>query len=169
MMSAMASQITGVPIVCSTVCSGADQRKHQCSASLAFVKGIHRSPVDSPHKGPVTRKMLPFDDVIMWHWYSTFAGYLVWREWCDLSKDLSDISEDLQRELTSLYQWVQLSKHCNFWLVGLYFYNLRLCKDIYVITSVNILQIPDIDLTVLDGHCNPTLFHWNRWNRNVLI
>ena len=33
--------------------------------SLAFVKGIHRSPVDSPHKGPVTRKISPVDDVIM--------------------------------------------------------------------------------------------------------
>ena len=44
---------------------GADQRKHQSSVSLAFVWGIHRSPVNSPHKGPVTRKMLSFDDVIM--------------------------------------------------------------------------------------------------------
>ena len=45
--------------------SGADQRKHQSSASLAFVRGIHRWPVNSPHKGPVTRKMFPFDDIIM--------------------------------------------------------------------------------------------------------
>ena len=44
---------------------GADQRKHQSSASLALVRGIHRWPVNSPHKGPVTRKMFPFDDVIM--------------------------------------------------------------------------------------------------------
>ena len=65
-MSAMASQITGVSIACSTVWSGAHQRKHQSSASLAFVRGIHRWPVDSPHKGPVTLKMFPFDDVIMW-------------------------------------------------------------------------------------------------------
>ena len=65
-MRAMVSQITGVSIVCWTVCSGADQRKHQSSASLAFVRGIHRWPVNSPHKGPVTRKMFPFDDVIMW-------------------------------------------------------------------------------------------------------
>ena len=42
-----------------------DQRKHQSSASLAFVRGIHRGPVNSPHKWPVTRKMFPFDDVIM--------------------------------------------------------------------------------------------------------
>ena len=63
-MSVMASQITGVSIVDSTICSGEDQRK-QSSASLAFVRGIHPWPVNSPHKGPVTRKMLPFDDVIM--------------------------------------------------------------------------------------------------------
>ena len=61
---AMASQITGLSIVYSTVYSGADERRHQSSASLAFVRGIQRWPVDSPHKGPVTRKMLPFNDVI---------------------------------------------------------------------------------------------------------
>ena len=63
-MSATASQTTRASIVCSIVCSGADQRKHQSSASLAFVRGIHRRPVNSPHKGPVTRKMFPIDDVI---------------------------------------------------------------------------------------------------------
>ena len=64
-MTAMASQITCLAIVYSTVYSDADQRKHQSSASLAFVRGIHRGPVNSPHKWPVTRKMFPFDDVIM--------------------------------------------------------------------------------------------------------
>ena len=62
---AMASQITSLTTVYWTVYSGADQRKHQSSASLAFVHGIHRWPVNSPHKWPVTRKMVPFDDVIM--------------------------------------------------------------------------------------------------------
>ena len=52
-------------IVYSTVYSGADQRKYQSSASLDFVRGIHRWPVNSPHKGPITRKMFPIDDVIM--------------------------------------------------------------------------------------------------------
>ena len=61
----MAHQITGVYIVYSTACSGADQRKYQNFASLAFVRGLHRWPVNSSHKGPVTRKMFPFDDVIM--------------------------------------------------------------------------------------------------------
>ena len=64
-IGAIASQITSLAIVHSTVYSDADQRKHQSSASLAFVWGIHRGPVNSPHKWPVTRKMLPFDDVIM--------------------------------------------------------------------------------------------------------
>ena len=61
----IASQITSLTIVYSTVYSDADQRKHQSSASLAFVQGIHRGPVNFPHKWPVTRKMFPFDDVIM--------------------------------------------------------------------------------------------------------
>ena len=64
-MSAMAPQITSLTIVCTSVYSGADQRKYQSSASLAFVRGIHRRHVNSPHKGSVTRKMFPFDDVIM--------------------------------------------------------------------------------------------------------
>ena len=64
-MGAIASQITSLTIVYSTVYSGADQRKHQSSSSIAFVWGIHRWPVQSPHKWPVTRKIFPFDDVIM--------------------------------------------------------------------------------------------------------
>ena len=65
LMSIIASQITSLTFVYSTVYSSADQRKHQSSASLAFLWGIHRGPVNSPHKWPVTRKMFPFDDVIM--------------------------------------------------------------------------------------------------------
>ena len=66
-MGAIAPQIISLTIVYSTIKSDADQRKHQNSASLAFVRGLHRGPVNSPHKWPVTRKMFPFDDVIMWY------------------------------------------------------------------------------------------------------
>ena len=59
-MGSMASQITSGSNVYSAVYSGVQQRKHQSSASLAFVRGIH-----SEFNGPVTRKMFPFDDVIM--------------------------------------------------------------------------------------------------------
>ena len=64
-MGAMASQITSLTIVYLAVYSGTDQRKHQSSASLAFVRGIHRWPLNSPQKLPIMRKMLPFDDVII--------------------------------------------------------------------------------------------------------
>ena len=66
-MGAIASQITSLTIVYSTVYSDPDQRKYQSSASLALVREIHRRPVNSPQKWPVTRKMFPFDDVIMWY------------------------------------------------------------------------------------------------------
>ena len=78
-MSAMATQITGILLVCSTVCSGADQRIHQISASLlAIVRGIHRWPMDSPHKRPVTRKMFPF----WWRHHGRRAIYVLLSNWC---------------------------------------------------------------------------------------
>ena len=81
-MGAMASQITSLAIVYSTVYSGADQKKHQSPASLAFVRGIHRWPVNSPHTWPVTRKMFPFDAVIIHYWNQrfnwTFRNRLKW-------------------------------------------------------------------------------------------
>ena len=70
-MTMMASQITSLTIVYSIVYSGINQRKHQSSASPAFVRGIQRWPVNSPHKWPVTRKMFPLDDVIMYYYLAT--------------------------------------------------------------------------------------------------
>ena len=82
-MGAMASQITSLTIVYSSVYSGADQRKHQRSVSLTFVGGIHRWPVISRHKWPVTRKMAPFDDVIMIN-----VHYDLWRRPLTLTSTL---------------------------------------------------------------------------------
>ena len=73
-MGAMASQITSLTIVYSTVYSDANQSKHQSSASLAFVREIHWGPVNFPHKWPVTRKMFPFDDVIMFQQKLIYVG-----------------------------------------------------------------------------------------------
>ena len=70
-MSTITSQIISLTIVYSTVYSDADQRKHKSSASLAFVRGIHLGPVNSPHKRPVQRKMDPFGDVIMVQYFLT--------------------------------------------------------------------------------------------------
>ena len=83
-MSTMASQInTGVTIVYSTDCSGAGERKHQSSAPLAFVRGIHGRPVNSPHKGPVTQKTFSFDDVII---PRSVRGFLLYRLQVDSDK-----------------------------------------------------------------------------------
>ena len=79
----------------STIYSRADQRKHQSSASLAFVWGIHRWPVNSPHKGSVTRKMFPFDDVIIKNYGEPLRSQNLvilssgscadWFDWCKLA------------------------------------------------------------------------------------
>ena len=62
-----ASRLSTQPFI-----QGADQRKFQSSAPLAFVRGIHRWPLNSPHKGSVTRRMFPFDDVIVCRsWFTT--------------------------------------------------------------------------------------------------
>ena len=75
-MAVLASQITTVSIIYSTVCLGEDQRKHQSSASLVFARGIHRWLVNSPHQGPVTRNMFPFHDVIVTYLSLIVAFYL---------------------------------------------------------------------------------------------
>ena len=78
-MGAMASQITSLTIVYSAVYSSDDHRKHQSSASLAFLRGIHQRPVNIPHKWAVTRKMFSFDDVIM-----VLYCFVLLRLYCEL-------------------------------------------------------------------------------------
>ena len=60
-MTAMASQITSLAIVYSTVYSRGKSKR----SSKLRVTGLCAGMVNSPHKWPVTRKMFPFDDVIM--------------------------------------------------------------------------------------------------------
>ena len=72
MLSTMASQITSLTIVYSTVYSGTDQTRHQRSASQAFVMGIHRWPVNSPHKWPVTQK-----NVSIWWRHHEWSGTVI--------------------------------------------------------------------------------------------
>ena len=80
-MGAMASQITSLTIVYSTVYSWADQSKNQSSASLALVRGIHRWPVNSTHKWPVTRNMFPFHDVTMMLPPMAHYSDIAWTSW----------------------------------------------------------------------------------------
>ena len=95
-MGAMASQITSLTIIYSTIHSGADQRKHQSSASLAFVR------VNSPHKWPVTRKIFPSEDVIM-----TYSLSEIYR-----------ISQDFEHTVWDLLCFIVL-RHWSFGVISL--------------------------------------------------
>ena len=86
-MSTMASQITSLTIVYSTVYSGADKRTHQSPASLAFVRGIHRWPVNSPHKGPVTPKCFHLMTSSCTHPPREYTQHLTSRHHCGLGTD----------------------------------------------------------------------------------
>ena len=115
-MSAMASQIVSLTIVYSAVYSGVDQRRHQRSESLAFERGIHRSPVNSPHKGAVTRKMFPFDDVIMWKTKSISSSpsaqmtLLHWRRMMTSSNEnIFRVTGPLCGDFTG-HRWIPLTK-----------------------------------------------------------
>ena len=130
----MASQITSLTIVYSLVFSGADERKYQSSASLAFVLGIHRWPVNSPHKGSVTRKMFPFDEVIMYVRFSTqtrrprqlcayhsyiilchtYYSFSVLYIRCISSVNVGFFTHDLKQCLSSIV-WCFHSRKCNVW------------------------------------------------------
>ena len=110
-MDAIASQITSLTIVYSTVCSDADQRKHQSSTSLAFVRGIHRWPVNSLHRWPVTRNMFPFDDVIIY--VSSYVSLLA--QWISII-ELNYIRKStirLQKFMIRVWWWYIYCKHIN--------------------------------------------------------
>ena len=94
-MGVIASQITSLTIVYSIVYSDADQRKHQSSASLAFVWGIHQGPVTSPHKWPVTWKMFQFDDVIMSHPIKSFSRCRLNSSWYKYTACATEHTENM--------------------------------------------------------------------------
>ena len=108
-MDAMASQVIGISIIYPTVCSGTDQRKHQSSASLAFVRGIHGWPVNSPHKGPVTQKMFSFDGVIMC--YLTDSTISASEGWCWISLANILLADNFIRSL-EIYSWFCFTSFC---------------------------------------------------------
>ena len=97
-MTMLASQITSLTVVYSIVDSGVNQRKHQSSASLAFVREIHRGPVNFPHKWPVTRKMFPFDDVIM-----VFCGIHITK----ISQEIDGLVQDCSNSIANVMELLQ--------------------------------------------------------------
>ena len=112
-MSGLASQITSLTIVYSTIYPGADQRKHQTSASLALVRGIHRGPVNSPHKWPVTRKLFPFDDVIIkWSRFHRWHFKVNFLEWMCMNVDLTSLKFIPMGPIDNIPALVQITALC---------------------------------------------------------
>ena len=153
-MSAMASQITVVSNISSNVCSGADQRKPQSSASLAFVRGIHLWSVHSPHKGRVTRKMALFHDVIMWcdwNWWLlpkkiwNYIFYSTWLRWRLLTLRSDTYLKRKKKKLiidsisTSLWNKSRKSRRCEYFCI-LISHDKRLNKESsfrYTVTQIS--------------------------------
>ena len=85
-----------------------DQRKHQSSAPLSCVREIHRWPVDSPHKGPVTQKM--------WRrsWHPDFSGISMQRSvsWWPISMSAALIQSKSPGRLISRNFPKHLSRWC---------------------------------------------------------
>ena len=100
----MASKFTGVSNVYSTIYRGVDQRKQQSSASLAFVWGIHQWPLNSSHKGPVTRKMFLLDDVIIsWTVWNCSNHHIIhWSRYMCPLVDVSRMNADGHKSSSSI-------------------------------------------------------------------
>ena len=146
-MSTMASQITSLTIVYSTAYSGADQRKHQSSASLAFVRGIHRWPVNSPHKGPVTREMFPFDDVIM----AKDDDLLEKRRCMSVSSDCA----------STVYQW-PIQPYHGFYIPSSNTYKVKISRTVIWYRSIQVVKA--VTHLTLPIHFNRAIvfeFYWN--------
>ena len=117
---AIASQITSLMIVFLTVYSDADQRKHQSSVSLAFVRGIHRGPVNSPHKWPVTRKCF----------------HLMTSSWVQVESVVHNISYK-QRVLMHRHQgWNVRHGLCHIYMRYIYIYELFIAFVCFVVCSL---------------------------------
>ena len=138
-MGAMASQITSLTIVYSTVYSGANQRKQQSSASLASVLGIHRWPVNSPHKGPVAQKCF-YLMTSSWHqnWNHQHWSHMTFGEYRPDSTVLLVVSEhdDVIKwkhfpRYSTGHRWIPLTKPVtrNYDVFSVWYLNKRLSKQ----------------------------------------
>ena len=111
-MSAVASQITSLTIVYSTVFSDAGQRKHPSSASLVFVWGIHRWPVNSPHKWPAKGQMFHFQSAGKMELSDIFSNIQSTRKRIPSNWFLR-LSNLFVHESPELNESIRLSSQCN--------------------------------------------------------
>ena len=162
-MGATASQITGILIIYSTIFSGADQRKYQGSASLTFERGIHRSPVGSPHKGPVTRKCI----YLMTSW-CLWLWLIILKASCYLNHAISEffITKMTARiilteisckfifftlEIVGLVQWTwKCILLPNWWYM--YNHDYDVVRDFQLITLVGKCDVMDLYINIASLH-----------------
>ena len=125
--------------------SDADQRKHQSSASLAFVWGIDRGPVNSPHKWPVTRKMFPFDDVIMPS--PVFSLSFPLGPWTDLSQlyKIKVPGEGVTKPISSpplFSEFFSIIKtHLSYWIPRLYLTGVAAAQLRWHLSNIKVIRI----------------------------
>ena len=113
-ISTIACQITSRTIVYSTVYWGADQRKHQSCASLDFVRGIRRWPVNSPHKKPVTQVDITHILVDYPHWIPTVehGSYFELIMMTSSNGNIFRVTGPLCGEVTG-HRWIPCTKASN--------------------------------------------------------
>ena len=170
------SQINSLTIVCSTVYSDADQRKHQSSATLAFVRGIPRWPVNSPHKWPVTRKMFPFDDVIMNRNYiSRQQTYSSWTWRISSNNHVSRLIRP-KAQCTQRGKWPQAKLEITqypVWLTEFTWYgdmgkNATFCRLQFIVHGLNVMLVYLVSLwnqgpwMMWESKAFEALADWNR-------
>ena len=137
------------------LCSGVNQRKLQGSASMAFVSGIHRWPVKSPHKGPVTPKMFPFDDVIMQLVSMAKLEIFSITRWLHAMKTISALLTLACERNPSVIGGFPLQKITNFCVFFVVSIN-------NLLTKYNVIALPMIwDAMVLIVCSYPTNKTWN--------
>ena len=168
-MGVIASQITSLSIIYSNAHSDADQGKHQSSASLAFVRGIHRRPVNFPHKWPATRKIFPSDDVIMEISSNTSTNVEFWcivnfnkllnnsRQWFHtlwLSRDVSVMG----RRLTCFHGVKSFSARQV--LIGMTTFHPKASKCDWVSFLASIVRETFVTLIIHTTLLSPIWCHW---------
>ena len=158
-MSAMASQITGVLMVCSTVCSGLDQRKHQSSASLAFVGRIHRWLVDSPHAENVP---IWWRHYVCTKWYNILAVRYV-RTKPHYFSYVFNLKADLSSSFRLNYLYIYNTINCPCT------YRIECCWSGRIIIAFTWVLFQQYKSSIIWGHLGPSLYYQIllQWTRSI--
>ena len=154
-MGTIAPQITSLTIVYSTVYSDADQRKYQSSASLAFVRGIHRRPVNSPQRASNT------ENVSMSSWKDNISGQIMAWSVKQQAITLTNIDPDLCNHMVWIgnNEFMNTRRYQEFW-----FDNTRKCRKINIIEHWRLTS----SIPCLTNKWLPGVLHRYQWFIKVI-